>query len=110
MLATVPKPGFSFNGIQRRSTIALTIKVRSPISESNVFASPCAKTDQGALPRPDWINNESPIPNIKRPKNRIDTLETDKSQRPTARQGVIGIVLWGRKNSINREVNDIYRG
>jgi hypothetical protein len=73
--------------------MALIIKVSKPISDSNVFASPCANTDQGALPKLDWINSDSPIPNMKRPKNRIATRETDKSQRLAARQGVIGIVL-----------------
>jgi hypothetical protein len=53
IFATVPKPGFSLSGTQRSNTIALMIKVNKPISESKVFAKPCANTDQGALPKFD---------------------------------------------------------
>jgi hypothetical protein len=63
-----------------------------------------------AFPKFDWINNESPMPKMNKPKNKIVTRETDKSQRLFARHGVIGIVLCGRRKSINREVNDIGRG
>lgn len=107
---TVPNPGFSLSGIHSNKTIALIMKVNSPISESKVFASPCAKTDQGAFPKFDWINNESPMPKMNKPKNKIVTREIDKSQRLFARHGVTGIVLCGRRKSINREVNDIGRG
>lgn len=109
ILLNVPNPGFSLSGIQRSRTIALIIKVSKPISELKVFANPCAKTDHGALPKFDWISSESPMPKIKSPKNKIEARETEISQRFSARHGVIGIVLCGRKNSINRVVNDICR-
>jgi hypothetical protein len=35
----------------------------------------------------------SPIPKIKRPKERIETLGIERSQRCEALQGVIGMVL-----------------
>ena len=50
------------------------------------------------------------MPKIKSPKNKIATREDDKSQRLAARQGVMGIVLCGRRKSINREFSDIRRG
>jgi hypothetical protein len=83
------------------------MKVSKPISELKVLAKPCASTDHGALPKLDWISNESPRPKIKSPKLRIDTRDTDKSQRFAARHVVTGIVLCGRKKSMKREVNDI---
>jgi hypothetical protein len=41
------------------------------------------------------------------PKNNIDTRDTDKSQRDSARQGVFGIVLCGRKKFRKRLLSDI---
>jgi hypothetical protein len=49
----VPNPGFSLSGTQSSKTIALMMKVDKPIDKANVFAKPCAKTDQGALPKFD---------------------------------------------------------
>ena len=46
---------------------------------------------------------------IARTKKRINTRLKDKSQREFARQGVIGTVLWGFKNSDNRATKLISR-
>ena len=101
ILARVPNPGFSFNGIHNNKTTVLIAKVDQPIVMSSLPETPCARTDHGALPIVLWIRSESPRPNMKRPKNKTDTREGLSSQRDCALQGVCGTVLCGRKNSIN---------
>jgi len=50
MFDKVPKPGFSFKGIQSSNTSVLIPKVDQPIVISKLFEIPWAKTDQGAFP------------------------------------------------------------
>jgi hypothetical protein len=81
MFAKVPKPGFSFKGIHKRSISVLMAKVETPIEMFNLLATPCARTVHGALPVLLWTSNESPKPKTKRPKQRIALRDNDKSQR-----------------------------
>ena len=101
ILARVPNPGFSFNGIHNNKTTVLIAKVDQPIVMSSLPATPCASTDHGAFPIVLWIRSESPRPKINRPKKRTPTREGFMSQRDFALHGVCGTVLCGRKNSTN---------
>jgi hypothetical protein len=93
IFARVPKPGFSLSGIQSRRTRQLIRNVALPMVISLLVATPWARTDHGALPSSEIIIKLSPIPKIKRPKVRIETLDIERSQRCEALQGVIGMVL-----------------
>ncbi|NDA41520.1 MAG: hypothetical protein EBX85_02690 [Actinobacteria bacterium] len=68
------------------------------------FEIPCARTDHGALPRPETMSNESPIPKINKPKMRMQIRESERSHWCEARHGVMGIVGWGRKKLINLRI------
>jgi hypothetical protein len=50
---SVPKPGRSLSGIQRAKTSEPTINVDVPMDRPLFKEIPCARTDHGALPRPD---------------------------------------------------------
>ena len=93
IFASVPKPGFSFNGIQRRRTRQLIRKVAAPMDKEVLIETPCASTDHGPFPSSEIITKLSPKPKRNNPIVRIVTLEKDRSQRCEALQGVIGMVL-----------------
>ena len=95
MLARVPKPGFSFKGIQSKRTAQHVKKVAQPKFNPVFKLKPCAKTVQGALPILDCTTKASPITKIVNPKNNIRTRLNERSHRWLARQGVCGTVLCG---------------
>jgi hypothetical protein len=81
ILAIVPKPGFSRNGIHKSNTTVLIVKVEKPREMSNLFETPSARTVHGAFPVPLCTKSESPRPKINKPKQRINVRFGDKSQR-----------------------------
>jgi len=88
MFERVPNPGFSLNGIHKRSTNELIANVDQPIVISSRFEIPCASTDHGAFPISLWINSESPRPKINKPKKSTLTRSGDNSHRDFAVHGV----------------------
>ena len=66
----VPKPGLSFNGIQKTKTMQLIIKVDRPIPILTFLATPSAKTVQGVTPFWETTKIPSPKPNKNKPKQR----------------------------------------
>jgi hypothetical protein len=93
ILAKVPRPGLTFNGIQMSITKALIRRVDTPNEIDARSDTPSAKIVHGALPRLDCTTRASPNPKRMSPKLRIRTLETERSQRWLALQGVKGTVL-----------------
>ena len=71
----MPRPGFCFRNIQKKSTVTLIKNVEAPIDKLEIFEIPSAKTDQGEFPVVDTISNPSPKPNIVNPKIKKKDVE-----------------------------------
>ena len=92
ILATVPNPGFSRNGIQIRRTMVLMKNVHQPNATFVRKLNPWAKTLHGAFPMCATTNNPSPIPKSAKPIIKIVKRCGDNDQVFSALHGVCGIV------------------
>ena len=72
--STVPTPGLSLRGIQRRSTTILTKNVAVPMLVPIMNEMPSARTVQGVTPQSALIITASPKPNRNRPSTSIDNV------------------------------------
>ena len=75
ILNIVPRPGFCFKKIHKKSTPKLTKKVAAPIDKLELSEIPSANTDQGEFPVVDKINKPSPKPKIVKPKIKKNDVE-----------------------------------
>jgi hypothetical protein len=109
MFESVPKPGRSPSGHQKKRTTAEIRKVAVPIFNEVLKDKPCANTDHGALPVKEFTSSASPKPKIVKPNQRIATRLTERSQRPEPVHGVIGIVLCGFRKLANQDIRKLYQ-
>ena len=80
ILNIVPRPGFCFKKIHKKSTPTLTKKVAAPMDKLELSEIPSANTDQGEFPVVDKINKPSPKPKIVNPKIKKNDVERYKRE------------------------------
>ena len=95
-------PGICLRGHQNKSTIALIIKVDSPILQLLKLLTPCASTVHGLTPVPAAIRSASPKPNNVRPntKEHMVTNLGRKFRAFAELQNKVGTVLTYKKDSL----------
>ena len=108
-LESVPNPGSSRSGIQRRSTKTLTTNVANPTLRPDCTEMPCARTVHGLTPRPAAMNIASPVPKSQRPAKSaaaVDPLGL-KVSGASALQSVRG-TLWAGRSRRRQSAKSIH--